>query len=161
MIDKWIAEYIGLLIDDSAPTICWLTIHRRFVDTLNYWLLILGINWPGNQLRALNYTGSKIHTLFEEWLGIFYLHYYIDIVAHTMAFDTPVVGHWLGKSLTQQYTLNLFQLWDNQGWMPRPGIEPGSPAQETNVLPTELTPPPQWRHWLLIHYRHLCNHARC
>ena len=70
------------------------------------------------------------------------MHYYIDIVAHTTAFDTPVVGHWLGKSLTQQYTLNLSQLWDNQGWMPRPGIEPGSPAHETNVLPTELTPPP-------------------
>ena len=28
------------------------------------------------------------------------MHYYIDIVAHTTAFDTPVVGHWLGKSLT-------------------------------------------------------------
>ena len=29
----------------------------------------------------------------------FYMHYYIDIVAHTTAFDTPVVGHWLGKTL--------------------------------------------------------------
>ena len=67
------------------------------------------------------------------------MHYYIDIVAHTTAFDTPVVGHWLGRLSTQQYTLNLSQLWDNQGWMPRPGIEPGSPAQETIVLPTELT----------------------
>ena len=62
------------------------------------------------------------------------MHYYIDIVAHTTAFDTPVVEHWLGKSLTQQYTLNLSQLWDNQGWMPRPGIEPGSPAQETEQI---------------------------
>ena len=42
------------------------------------------------------------------------MHYYIDMVAHTTAFDTPVVGHWLGKSLTQQYTFNLSQLWDNQ-----------------------------------------------
>ena len=32
------------------------------------------------------------------------MHYYIDIVAHTTAFVTPVVGHWLGKLLTQQYT---------------------------------------------------------
>ena len=70
------------------------------------------------------------------------MHYYIDIVAHTTAFDTPVVGHWLGELLTQQYTLNLSQLRDNQGWCPRPGIKPGLPAQETNVLPTELTPPP-------------------
>ena len=47
------------------------------------------------------------------------MHYYIDIVAHTTAFDTPVVGHWLGKSSAQQYTLNLSQLCGNQGQMPQ------------------------------------------
>ena len=51
----------------------WRRIHRfdrRFVDTLNYWLMILGINWPGNQLRALNYTGSKIQRQTECWYEI-------------------------------------------------------------------------------------------
>ena len=42
--------------------------------------------------------------LLQRVTGDLYMHYYIDIVAHTTAFDTPVVGHWLGKSLTQQYT---------------------------------------------------------
>ena len=51
-------------------------------------------------------TRSGLHifhssALFEEWLGIFYMHYYIDIT-QTTAFDTPVVGHWLGRLSTQR-----------------------------------------------------------
>ena len=97
------------------------TFHTAFV--LLIWICIWLYLGPVNAHQCCsgpdrNLSPGHDALLFsEEWLGISYMHYYIDIVAHTMAFDTLVVGHWLGKSLSQQYPLNLSQLWDNQGQM--------------------------------------------
>ena len=56
-------------------------------------------------------------TLRDRQQGVFYMLHLKEEVQQATAFDEPVVS----------------QLWDNQGWMPRPGIEPGSPAQEPVV----------------------------
>ena len=39
--------------------------------------------------------------LFDKQQGIFYMHFSIDRTVHTMAFDKPVVDHWLERKIAQ------------------------------------------------------------
>ena len=38
-------------------------------------------------------------TLFDSQQGIFYMHHPTDRIAHTMAFITPAVEHWLEREI--------------------------------------------------------------
>ena len=83
-----------------------------------FWLYLGPVN------AHINDVQHKIETCYQDEMARSLqtvtgdLFYVLGIVAHTTAFDTPVVGHWLWRSSARQYTLHLSFLWDNQGWCP-------------------------------------------
>ena len=46
-------------------------------------------------------TATTWVTLSNEQQGFFYMHHPTDRIAHTMAFVTPVVEHWLEREIAQ------------------------------------------------------------
>ena len=38
----------------------------------------------------------------NKWIGLFYMHYSTDRIAHTTTFVKPVVYHWLEREIAQR-----------------------------------------------------------
>ena len=54
-----------------------------------------------DQYRERKAAASTWATLSDYQQGFFYMHHPTDRIAHTTAFVTPVVEHWLERELAQ------------------------------------------------------------
>ena len=75
-----------------------------FNDTLNtFYLRLYGVRHmvKDHSDSERKPAAATWATLFDEQQGFFYMHHPTDRIAHTTAFVTPVVEHWLEREIAQ------------------------------------------------------------